>query len=334
MTLRLVSRLSLLLALLALLPGGVRAQGPAPSLTGIKQVLASLAQEFDPYAPRYRGQFITIVTSHNIAFFQALGWLPGPTPVRYWNRYAAQFKETNGRFADVDYAPVASQSLLIGDELLIALVFRTMSEADFATVFADYAHHFPASPYVPVLTQALLHERTSAAPSVAAVVGAPTPNQAFGRYDEASSKLVFAPATGLGLDTVATVARLVQRQFAGRPVFVDFWATWCALCVAEFGQEPALHAFLTQHGIKPLYISVNQPGFRPKWQDFITQYKLRGSHYLANAQMQQSLANLLARGIPRYLLFDAQGHLVDDDLLLPSTGEALRQRIRQKLAVK
>jgi hypothetical protein len=34
MTLRLVSRLSLLLALLALLPGGVRAQGPAPSLIG------------------------------------------------------------------------------------------------------------------------------------------------------------------------------------------------------------------------------------------------------------------------------------------------------------
>lgn len=302
------------------------------SEAGLKQVVASLIKDFDPYAPRYRGLFITTVTSQAKSRFQAEGWLPGPPPARYWNRYATQFKETNSRFGDVDFAPVAAQSLLIGDELLTARVFAVMSEADFATVLTDYTRHFPASPYVPVLMQALQRERTSAGPGGAALPAVPTLSQDFGQYNEASGQLTFAPVTSL--DTVATVARLVQRQFAGRPVFVDFWATWCAPCVAEFGQEPALHAFLTQHGIEPLYISVNQPGFRPKWREFITQYKLRGSHYLANAQMQQSLAKLLARGIPRYLLFDAQGRLVDDDLPLPSTGDAMRQRILQKLSLK
>jgi thiol-disulfide isomerase/thioredoxin len=299
---------------------------------GLKQVLAKLMQELDPYAPRYRGQFITTVTSHDKAYFQAQGWLPGPRPVGYWKRYAAQFKEIYSRFADVDFAPAATQSLLIGEELLTALTFRVMSDADFATVLADYTRHFPASPYVPVLTQALQHEHTSAAPSAAALIGGPALSQDFGHYDGAKGQFTFAPAPSL--DTVATIARLVQRQFASRPVFVDFWATWCAPCVAEFGQEATLHAFLTQHGIEPLYVSVNQPGFRSKWREFIIQYKLRGSHYLANAPMQQSLTTLLARGIPRYLLFDAQGRLVDDDLPLPSTGETLQQRILQKLAAK
>jgi hypothetical protein len=89
-----------------------------------------------------------------------------------------------------------------------------------------------------------------------------------------------------------------------------------------------------RHGIEPLYVSVNAPNFRDKWRDFVGQYKLRGSHYLASPAVQKSLEPLLARGIPRYLLFDAQGRLVDDDLPLPSTGAALHQRILQKLAAK
>jgi hypothetical protein len=40
------------------------------SEAGLKQVLASLAQEFDPYAPRYRGQFITIVRAPILLSFK------------------------------------------------------------------------------------------------------------------------------------------------------------------------------------------------------------------------------------------------------------------------
>jgi thiol-disulfide isomerase/thioredoxin len=298
----------------------------------LRQVVASLEQELDPFAPRYRGLFVTVNTTSQKCRLLAMGWLPGPAPTPYWQQYATSFKDIYGSFGDVDYAPPAIQRLYLGDALLTALAFKPMSDAEFAAVCSDYARHFPTSPYVPILLQALLQER--AVPTVVASNGpvVVNPNQTLGRYEATTGQLAFAPLAGL--DTVTTLPSLLRRQFAGRPVFVDFWATWCAPCLAEFTQEPALHAFLEQQGIEPLYVSVNAPNFRAKWRDFVGQYKLRGSHYLASPAVQKSLEPLLARGIPRYLLFDAQGHLVDNDLPFPSTGEVLRQRIRQKLAGK
>jgi thiol-disulfide isomerase/thioredoxin len=302
------------------------------SEAGLRQVVASLEQELDPFAPRYRGLFVTVNTTSQKCRLLAMGWLPGPVPTPYWQQYAASFTDIYGSFGDVDYAPPAIQRLYLGDALLTALAFKPMSDAAFAAVGSAYVQHFPTSPYVPILLQALLQERATppAAPNTGPVVV--NPNQVLGHYEATTGQLAFA--TVAGLDTVTTLPSLLRRQFAGRPVFVDFWATWCAPCLAEFSQEPALHAFLKQHGIEPLYVSVNAPNFRDKWRDFVGQYKLRGSHYLASPAVQKSLELLLARGIPRYLLFDAQGRLVDDDLPLPSTGAALHQRILQKLAAK
>jgi len=301
------------------------------SEASLRQVTASLEKELDPFATRYRGLFITLNTTSQKCRLLAMGWLPGQAPVPYWQQYAASFKDIYGTFGDVDYAPPAIQSICIGDWLLTALAFRPMSDAEFAAVCSDYVQHFPASPYVPVLIQALLQERAAPAAAASGPVVV-NPNQVLGRYEATTGQLTFA--TIADLDTVTNLTSLIRRQFAGRPVFVDFWATWCAPCLAEFSQEPALHAFLEQQGIEPLYVSVNAPNFRTKWRDFVGQYKLRGTHYLANPAVQKSLTPLLARGIPRYLLFDAQGRLVDNDLPLPSTGEAFRQRIRQKLALK
>lgn len=60
------------------------------------------------------------------------------------------------------------------------------------------------------------------------------------------------------LDGVTLVS---PGDYAGRPLFLNFWATWCAPCVREL---PALEEFVAQHALDPdgpalLTINLGEP---------------------------------------------------------------------------
>ena len=58
--------------------------------------------------------------------------------------------------------------------------------------------------------------------------------------------------------------------------------------------------------------------------------KLRGYHYLASPAVQESLEPY----IPRYVLFDKNGTLVEASTHHPSDGEKLYRQLRERLGLK
>jgi len=286
----------------------------------VRKLVAALATRYNPALPRYRHSALGNLGL--LADLQAKGLLAGAPPMaRTWGEYAAQFAPVNTLMPSYDYLPPATQGPAMGDVVLTALAFNAMSAAEFTKVFADYRRLFPTSPYVPIIARAL-----PAAPKPAAL--ASSQNQTFGRFSTGARALAFAPAPGL--DTVQTLAALVRQQFRGRPVFVDFWASWCGPCIAEFRHEDPLHDFLSKNGIEALYVSVDKPGMRDKWAALAVQNNLRGYHYLASPAVQKATERDFTQ-IPRYLLFDKNGTLVEPDAYHPSAGEKLYRQLRERL---
>ena len=99
---------------------------------------------------------------------------------------------------------------------------------------------------------------------------------------------------------------VVMDQFRGRPLLVNFWATWCPPCVEEL---PLLNAFQTQHagkGWQVLGLAVDQPS---AVRQFLTRLPLVfpvGMAGLAGTDLSRSLGNL-GGGLPFTVVFDAHG---------------------------
>lgn len=94
-------------------------------------------------------------------------------------------------------------------------------------------------------------------------------------------------------------------DFAGRPVLVNLWATWCTPCVAEM---PTLDRVAAAHGAKGLAvltISQDTQGLNAA-KTFFAKQKL--PHLKAYADPENQFGFAYATGsLPTSVLYDAQG---------------------------
>ena len=107
--------------------------------------------------------------------------------------------------------------------------------------------------------------------------------------------------------------QLALRAFQGRPLVVNFWATWCPPCVAEM---PLLDAFFRQHsanGWQVVGLAIDQPN---AVGSFLAQHPVTYPIGLAGEQgpaLMRALDNE-GSGLPFTLVMDAQGRFLQKKL--------------------
>ncbi len=96
-------------------------------------------------------------------------------------------------------------------------------------------------------------------------------------------------------------------QWKGKPLVVNFWATWCAPCVEEMPELSALQTELAAKNIQILGIGIDSPS---NIAEFATKYKITYPLYVGGMQgteLSHRLGNA-AGGLPFTVLIDRDGN--------------------------
>lgn len=148
------------------------------------------------------------------------------------------------------------------------------------------------------------------------------------QYNIAKNLAKGMPAYNFTL-TDTTGKKVSLNDFKGKVIYMDFWASWCSPCRQQMKEgAPALHEKLKdQKDMVFLYISMDAS--QPAWKKAIQQDNIQGVHLVADNAMEGELAKkYLISAIPRYMIIDKVGKILDNNATRPSDPETYNKLLR------
>jgi thiol-disulfide isomerase/thioredoxin len=107
-------------------------------------------------------------------------------------------------------------------------------------------------------------------------------------------------------------------SFNSSLVYVDVWATWCGPCKAEIPALKELEHDYQNNNITFLSVSVDTD--KEAWLNMVAEKELGGVQLWADGWSAITKSYAI-NGIPRFMLFDANGNVISLDAPRPSSDE-------------
>ncbi|TAJ09202.1 AhpC/TSA family protein [Marinilabiliaceae bacterium JC017] len=113
---------------------------------------------------------------------------------------------------------------------------------------------------------------------------------------------------------------VTSKDLAGKVIYIDVWATGCGPCRQELPHLKELEEQL--HDQQVAFVSISVDRNKEAWEKLIKEKEMKGYQLHApggwNAQIVKDYA---IQGIPRFILIDKEGKLVDPNTTRPSNPE-------------
>ena len=101
--------------------------------------------------------------------------------------------------------------------------------------------------------------------------------------------------------------KISSREFEGKVVVVDFWATWCQTCVQELPAFTALQEKYGKEGLVVIGIALDELGAQSV-KPFVRQHGINFTVLAGDTSVQLAFGGL--DGLPTTFIFDRDGKLV------------------------
>ena len=111
----------------------------------------------------------------------------------------------------------------------------------------------------------------------------------------------------------------VLRNNEGKIIYVDFWASWCGPCRAQTPYSKKLMEQFAQEDIAFVFISTDSDN--KAWTTAIQEEGIKTSSYRILSPDSKFLQDINLKYIPRYIIFDRNGNLINSNAPRPSTDD-------------
>ncbi len=104
----------------------------------------------------------------------------------------------------------------------------------------------------------------------------------------------------------------------GKVTYIDIWATWCGPCCNEI---PYLEKVVEQFkgNDKIAFVSISVDANKEAWQKKLAADKPEWAQYILSKEEQKKFLTAWGiRGIPRFILLDKDGKVINDNCIRPS----------------
>jgi len=214
------------------------------------------------------------------------------------NNYLAAnslFKEQEVNFselADIENTNYKTQLAEIEEKLKARLAAVSDLDSKFIEIEKDEISSF---------FQDIEEYRSSAikkAETLAKLIGNPSPNFKFKTPDGEEKTLA---------------------DFSGKYLYVDVWATWCGPCKAEIPALQELVDLYEGKNINFLSISTDKSEKEEEWKNMIIDKQMTWTQVISDKDWSSDFVqDYSINSIPRFILIDPKGNVVDPDALRPS----------------
>jgi thiol-disulfide isomerase/thioredoxin len=108
-------------------------------------------------------------------------------------------------------------------------------------------------------------------------------------------------------------------DFKGKYVYVDVWATWCGPCKGEIPFLKKLDEEYKGKKIVFVSLSIDEMKNKDKWLKMVKDENLQGVQIMADKAWNSDFVKAYnIRGIPRFILIDKEGKILNDNAPRPS----------------